>query len=303
MFQQDYVIFLVHLNCSYFGNYLNYLNYWRYLALDKRGNTQKTEKTWKKPAIFSTLFSYRGALGETKMTKPKISELLKKADFTESHENAGTVEKGNIDRTGHFYHVITQSWGKDRIFSREIAAYRHDLLCKLCAERGVTILFSVTMPNHTHEVFMTPDWKILPDILKNLNMNVSKRIREKARAEGRSFDGKRLFNYCPTYAIVQDIIYLFYLGKYIFDNPHHLEEEGKFVPYSCFWMFSKGYFKEPYDGNIYLQLFGMTGKELYDVYSKMSAKEVMKFAKERFKDWTPEDNARLFRNEKAARAR
>lgn len=262
-------------------------------------NTQKTENKLEKTQMFSAFFPYGDADKEkSTMAKPSINDILRRADFTEPHENAGTAEKGNIDKGGHFYHVITQSWGKEKIFSREVAVYRHDLLCKLCAEKGVTILFSVTMPNHTHEVLITPSWSILPEIIKSLNTNVSRKIRKKAREEGKPVDKRPLFKKCPTYAIVSDIVYLFYLGKYIFDNPQYLEEEGRFVPYSCFWMLNKGYFKEPYDGNAYRQLFGMTSKEVHEIYSKMTAKEVMKYTKDRFNDWTKEDNERVFRNKR-----
>lgn len=262
-----------------------------------QGNTQKTCGFSERTQIFSALFSYRGVFKEnTDMIKPSINDLLKRDDFTELHENSGNADRGNIDKSGHCYHVITRAWGKENIFTREIAQYRHDLLRSLCSAKGVVILFSVTMPNHSHDVLLTPDWSVLPEILCNLNMNVSKKVREKRREDGKEREGKPVFRSCPSYAIVNDMVYLFYLGKYIFDNPEQLAEEKRFVPYSCFWMFKKGYFKEPYDPNMYVRLFGMTAMELYEIYSTMSAREVRKFAKERFKDWTEDDNKRIFHN-------
>ena len=48
----------------------------------------------------------------TDMIKPSINDLLKRDDFTELHENSGNADRGNIDKSGHCYHVITRAWGR-----------------------------------------------------------------------------------------------------------------------------------------------------------------------------------------------
>ena len=85
----------------------------------------------------------------------------------------------NIDKTACFYHVITKSNDGRTIFHSDSGEYRHNLLCRLCEERGITILFSMTMPNHTHDVFLTPSWEALVDVYRNLGMNITKYLRKK----------------------------------------------------------------------------------------------------------------------------
>ena len=179
-----------------------------------------------------------------------INNLLRKPDNDKAH--VGKAVWGNIDKTGYFYHVVTKSWNGDRIFNKEIADYRHNLLCKLCGDAGITILFSVTMPNHTHEVFMVPSWEALAQVIRLLNSRVSIQIRR------------------------------------VFGNREYLRAENQFVPNSCFWMFEKNYFVFPYDEKIFSELFGMRGDELYLLYSQKSAEEVRAFAQSKFIKWTRE---------------
>ena len=191
------------------------------------------------------------------MNGPTISDLLRKQDEYAGNCTVGTTLKKNVDKAGFCYHVITQSWDKKTIFNRDIASYRQNLLCRLCSDRGIVILFSVTMPNHTHEVFLTPGWQALSSMIATLNGNVSKYIRMHDK-DGRLKSKRKIFDYCPKYVIVKDIAYLLYLGKYIYDNPAYLRAEGKPVPDSCYWMFEKGHFVVPYDEKIYAKLFGLS---------------------------------------------
>ena len=227
------------------------------------------------------------------MAKPTIDDLLRKPDELEHGRNVGTSLRHNIDKTGHVYHVITQSWNKKNIFNREVASYRHNLLCKLCAERGIVILFSTTMPNHTHEVFLTPSWDGLSAVFAILDCNVTKYIR-KSDKEGKFSSWRRIFDYCPKYIIVKDMVNLLYLGKYIYDNPEHLRSEGRPVPDSCFWMFERGHFVVPYDEKIYERLFGLTYRQIYELYTGKTKKEVLEYARRQYSDWTEEDNRRVF---------
>ena len=227
-----------------------------------------------------------------------ILDLLERNDPGQGNERIGSTARRNIDKTGYCYHTITKAWGNDNIYSLEVARYRQELLCKLCKEKHIAILFSVTMPNHTHEVFITPDWETLAQTIRLLNTQVSRYIKKDKKARGRKVtEGMKVFTAYPTYIIVKDICYLFFLGKYIFDNPGHLKKEGKVVPDSCFWMFEKGYFKEPYDKALYKKLFDLEPSEILNHYQTKTKEEIFAFAKVQFRNWTEDDNRRMFINE------
>ncbi|MBR0521378.1 MAG: transposase [Spirochaetales bacterium] len=218
--------------------------------------------------------------------------LLKEPKDASVYERIGRASAGNIDKTGCFYHVITKSNDGATIFHTEAGSYRHNLLCRLCEERGITILFSVTMPNHTHDVFLTPRWELLAEVLKNLHMNLTKFLRRKNPK--RYKEGIRILRRYPTYIAVRSIVALFYLGKYIYDNPEHLRKDGKYTPNDCFWMFEKEYFPEAYDITIYKRLFNLTPKEILDVYSRLSADQVMDYARKKFAGWTEAQTKAVF---------
>ena len=221
-----------------------------------------------------------------------IESLLRRTDDNAVVGRAGRASRGNIDKTGYFYHVITKSFDGGPVFQQETGEYRHTLLCSLCEQRGITILFSVTMPNHTHDVLLVPDWETLMDAFMVLDRTVVRMIRRKNPKKYRG--GVRVLRRYPVYVAVKDIVTLFYEGKYVFDNPAHLRRDGKFVPHSCFWMFEKNYFPSPYDESVYSKLFGMSARELYGIYSTMTAPQVLDFARRRFCNWTPEMNNALF---------
>ena len=227
------------------------------------------------------------------MNGPSISEMLRKQDEYAENCNIGTTLKKNVDKRGSCYHVITQSWDKKTIFNRDVASYRQNLLCKLCSDRGIVILFSVTMPNHTHEVFLTPSWEVLSSMIASLNGNVAKYIRKHDK-DGRLRNKRRIFDYCPKYVIVRDIVYLLYLGKYIYDNPAYLKAEGRVIPDSCFWMFEKGHFVVPYDEKIYEKLLGLTYAQILDLFATKTKIEVLEYARQLYADWTDADNRRVF---------
>ena len=220
---------------------------------------------------------------------PKIEDLI---NIRRKDENVGLSTRKNIERNGYFYHVITRSWSKETIFYHDVAVYRDNLLGKLCVEYGITILFSVTMPNHTHDVFLTPAWETLSAMLRTLNRNISKYIRKHYPEKAKN--GKRIFDHCPAYVPIKDIWFLFYVGKYIFDNPKHLETEGRRVPGSCYWMFEKGHFTAGFDERIYQSLFGISPKEIFSIYSSMSKEDVRRYSEKLFKDWTDTDNQSVF---------
>ena len=207
--------------------------------------------------------------------------------------NAGNSKHGKIDKTGRCYHATQQTWCKEPVFNRDIAVYRHTMLCQLCIEFNVVILFSVTMPNHTHGVLFSDNWENIATVLKVLNSAVTRYVYRKDPK--RKEKGKPVFNSRPTYSIVTTIDYLFFLGRYLLWNVEQLENEGRFVPYSCFWMFEKEHFSEPYKRNIYNDLFGFEPKELFEFYRTHSKGEVYDISKKLFCDWTQEMNEEVFR--------
>ncbi|MBR6347789.1 MAG: transposase [Spirochaetales bacterium] len=218
-------------------------------------------------------------------------ETLRRPASPDYGGNRGSAAHGDIEKNGYFYHVITRSWRRETVFYPDIAKYRHDLLCKLCAGQGVTILFSVTMPNHTHDVLMGPSWDVISEIVRIMNTHVSRFIRTKYPEK------KKVFSKCPIYVIVKDLSVLFFLGKYIYDNPAVLAEYDRKAPHSCFKAFESGKLQEPaYDRKIYQKLFGMSPQEILEVYRTMTKDGVSLFARTRFSEWTPEQNKKLFIN-------
>ena len=210
-----------------------------------------------------------------------INDLLREKE--NDKKRVGKAVWGNIDKTGYFYHVVTKSWNGDKIFNKEIADYRHNLLCTLCGEAGITILFSVTMPNHTHDVFLTPNWEALSEVIRVLNSRVSIMVRK--LMGNRISKGRPVFSKSPAYVVLRDPVAVMCEGKYVFDNPAYLRAEKQFVPHSCFWMFEKNHFVYPYDERLFKKLFYMRGDEIYALFSEKSPQEVLAFAQARFGNW------------------
>ncbi len=204
----------------------------------------------------------------------------------------GRGSKGNIDKTACFYHVITKSFNGGTIFSREAASYRHNLLCHQCEKKGIKILFSVTMPNHTHDVFLVPDWNDLVDVLRTVNKNVSEQLRIKDPKRFKK--DVRVFRRYPVYVPIRGIVQLFCVGKYLYDNPAYMKNGIKSAPDACFWMFESDYFVAGYDRKLYTTLFGLAPNEILEIYRDYSSKQVARFACERFSNWTEEDIKAVF---------
>lgn len=206
--------------------------------------------------------------------------------------NVGRGSKGNIDKTACFYHVITNSFNGGNIYNWETANYRHTLLSQQCEKRGIKIIFSLTMPNHTHDVFLTPSWDDLVDVLRTVNSKVSQHLR---LSDPKKFKkGVRIIRKYPAYVPVRDIVQLFCLGKYIYDNPSYMKNGIKSAPDACFWMLESDYFVAGYDRKLYTALFGITPKELFQIYRDYNSREVAKYACERFSNWTEEDTKAVF---------
>ncbi|MBR6347766.1 MAG: hypothetical protein IKR80_02315, partial [Spirochaetales bacterium] len=68
-------------------------------------------------------------------------DLLKAPRHDIYEEKIGRATSRNIDKTGVFYHVITKTAnGENHFLSRGFGEYRHNLLCRLCEERGITVI-------------------------------------------------------------------------------------------------------------------------------------------------------------------
>jgi len=225
---------------------------------------------------------------------PNLSfDILLYGDDGPTFENkVGRASLKNIDKTACFYHVVTKSFTGSTIFYRDVANYRANLLCQQCNDKGIKIIFSVTMNNHTHDVFLTPSWEALVEVLRVVNRNVSLMLRKKYPE--RFPKNRKVLRRYPAYIPVRDIVQLFCLGKYIYDNPSYLPNGIDDAPYSCFWMFKNGHFVAGYDESIYEKLFGLKPSEIEETYRTMDSRAVSKFAIHSFDNWTQEQTRLVF---------
>lgn len=198
-----------------------------------------------------------------------------------------------IDKNGRFYHLVQRASNKENIYDKELAKYRENLLCRISSMYDVTILFSVVLRNHSHDVFMTENWEFISKAIKQVNSAISKKVREKHPQK--YINGRRVFESKPYYRALHDIVDLHVVAKYTYDNVAKVEEKGGYVPYSCFWTMEKGFLSKPYNKLIYPALFDMTEIELCNLFKENDITTVRKLAQNRFKNWTQLDNDRLFK--------
>ena len=198
-----------------------------------------------------------------------------------------------LDKNGHFYHVVQRASGRDNIYDSELAKYRHNLLCRLCAMHNVVIIFSVTMTNHTHDILVAEKWEDIATVMRLLNTSISRKLRKKNPKKYTK--GRRVFESRPYYRVIKNIIDLFDTGKYVFDNAKQIESKGGFVPFSCFWHISQGIIIKPYDKRIYTFMFEMTETEICKLYAENDKHAIHKFALTHFEHWTTQDNDKFFK--------
>lgn len=198
-----------------------------------------------------------------------------------------------VDKNGRFYHATQRAANKEFIFDKELGQYRHNTLCRICTRLNVKILFSVVMSNHTHDVLIANDWADISNALRLVNTSVCHKLRKRYPSKYRN--GRKVFESSPHYRVIKGIVDLTTVGKYDYDNVKKVTSKGEFVPYDCFWMLERGVTMKPYDKDVYPKLFGMTEKELCCFYESKNPNEVFKAAKEMFKNWTKQDNDKLFK--------
>lgn len=215
--------------------------------------------------------------------------IAKKKQTTDLAE--GTLAN-NIDKTSHFYHVMTRAWGHEAIFNIDIAQYRQRLLNRLCEKMGITVLFSVTMPNHTHEVFMADRWEDIAELIRSTNSQVSRLIRKTRNWKS----NRKVFERHTLYVPIKDIANLLYVGKYIYDNPQQLKAEGRTVPFSCFWVFENAHPGPGYNMKLYSSLFDLDIKALLNLYSTNSKKTVLEYANSLARTWPKSQTESVFIN-------
>lgn len=206
-------------------------------------------------------------------------------------EKAGNSKSCTIDKNGRFYHATQKTWCGLPLFDADIARYRHHMLCELCIKHNVTILYSVVMPTHTHDVLYSDSWRNISTVLQIINSCVVRYASK--RHEKRK--GYPMFCERPQYTVVKDIQHLHFLGKYVYDNASSLKIEGRTVPFDCFWMFEKDRLRAQYNRDLYSKLFGKGPKELYDYYRGHTKQEVWRDSKEIFGFWSAAQNDVLFK--------
>lgn len=203
--------------------------------------------------------------------------------------------KRAVDKNGHFYHAVQRAANRENIFDIELARYRHNLLCRICAMHNVTIIASVVMSNHTHDLFMADYLDDVSTALRIVNTAVSHYLRKKNPKK--YTNGRRVFEDVPYYRAIHDIVALMIAIKYIFDNAKALEVKGAIVPFSCFWNMSKGYLSKPYNKALYEKLFGLKDTELYNFLNENDMSEVRRLSLEMFSHWTKQDNDSVFKRD------
>ena len=174
-------------------------------------------------------------------------------EIIEVESDAGNTKVGSVDKNGHCYHTTQQTRNKMALFNSDIANYRHCILCKLCIRYHVLILFTVVMPNHTHDVLWGKNWETISTVLRLVNTYVVRYVNKNYPKR----KGLPMFNGRPSYKVVKSMDHLFFLGKYTQWNAETKETpDSPGPPFSCFWMFPKSTFTSPYNPAIYMELFG-----------------------------------------------
>lgn len=212
----------------------------------------------------------------------------------DAYKEAGASNNGRLERNGHFYHVVQRGRNRENVYDDRSAKYRHDLLCRLCTKYGVGVVFSVTMPNHTHDLLYADDWRSISKVVQILNSQVSRFIRRnnpaRYKVDGRVFDER------PVYVAVKNMRHLSNIGKYIYENFAQFERQGKFVPFSCFFGMRKGYVPSPpYRKDLYEFIYGMDVQQLCAFFEDNSAKDIERHVAARFSSWTTSDFETFFK--------
>lgn len=224
-------------------------------------------------------------------------EDLKKQLFTPSKAEVlrgGKSNKGTIEKNGRFYHVVQRGRNRENIYDDRSARYRHDLLCSQCLKNGVGVLFSVVMPNHTHDLLYSESWDNISKTLKSTNTQVARFIK-KSNPKKFKID-KRVFDERPVYIAIKNIRHLGIAGKYIYENFAEYERQNKFVPFSCFFGMRNDYLPvPPYRKDLYEFIYGLDIQNLCSFFEKASTKDIEKLMENRFSSFSKTNFDALFK--------
>lgn len=196
--------------------------------------------------------------------------------FQEDDSRCYTARSQLVDKTGNFYHVTQPTYNRNNYFNNTTAKYRDRLLKSLCEKYNVIPLCNVIMPSHTHDLFFCKDFCDIEKLLKSLNTRVAKFIKQERIRDGKNIT-ERIFDTSPAYKRIDNLGYLFFLFKYFYDNPQYLRKNNQFVPYSCFDMWEKGYYKH-YQEKLYEKLFSKSLEDICKLCKQLDKKDFHKVA-------------------------
>lgn len=221
-----------------------------------------------------------------------VREFLPRKD---AYKDSKTSKRGGIEKNGRFFHMVQRCCNREDLYDMQSARYRHDLLCRLCVKHGVGIMFSVVMPNHTHDLLYAESVERISEVMRELNTQVSRFIRKNSPHRFKKRD-VRVFDERPIYIAIKNIRHLGVVGKYIYENAAPYERLNKFVPFSCFFGMRNGYVPTPpYQKDLYEFVYGMDVQCLVDFFEKSSTKEVERLMEQRFSSWKKEDSDAFFK--------
>lgn len=212
----------------------------------------------------------------------------------DEYRKAGRSDNGRIDKNGRIYHMVQRGRNRENIYDEKSARYRHDLLCRECSKYGVGILFSVSMPNHTHDLLYAENWDTVSRVVQIVNTQVSRFIR---KANPKRFkNDRRVFDERPVYVVVKNMKQIGITGKYIYENAAEFERQGKFVPFSCFFGMRNNYVPTPpYRKDLYEFIYGMELQQMCSFFEENSILDVGRHVEQRFASWTQSDLDTFFK--------
>jgi len=227
------------------------------------------------------------------MSKLKDINELFPSVFEEDSDH-GDSKHCNINRNGYFYHVTQQCWNHRNFYSFDAARYRDSLIKSTCKTHNVLLVMNVIMPNHTHEVFYSPDFSNIQAVIQIVNSKTSHFISN----ERRNIYGKetaKVFQFRPVYTPILNRNQFFYLIYYLYHNYDFLREANKDVPLSCFEMWKQKNAKEYYL-QVFDKLFDLNIYEILKYCSELNKEEYQKLGNKLFKRFEESDKQLFSKN-------
>ena len=190
-------------------------------------------------------------------------------------EKVGLSNRGNVDRSWRFYHVVQRAYRRYHILTGNTAWHYHSLTESSCSRYGVLIICQVIMPNHIHEILYTDDVRNISR-LKGMAGNKVSISMNKARVENKKKPLEHLFDSRPGFVPIKSRVQLLITMKYIWDNDLEMRKQGDKASYSSFESWNNTSSKNT-GADIAASLFGLKLSELYELLSKDKS-DVIRFA-------------------------